>query len=225
MSSVTTRLHISGSRLRASSTSTPSSRTGHHGHIRRCDSHCEANIAACPRMPLFTSAIPMPTSVTSMDHCDRSMHITDLNPIFVKTWAHRSHEKARATLLNETARRTPCGNGVTTGLSRGTTCPVAASSKAVNRCRPCHRSYQWHFQHQVPGVTALTVNTTLAEEFLAKVGASNELILGCVVTKLIEMTTWTTTSCPLTQRPFPRGPLQAADRHGCLPRAHDIRYA
>jgi hypothetical protein len=34
-------------------------------------------------------------------------------------------------------------------------------------------------------VTALTVNTTLAEEFLAKVGASDELILGCVVTKLI----------------------------------------
>jgi hypothetical protein len=34
-------------------------------------------------MPFFTSTIPMPTSVTSMDHCDHSMHITDLNPGFV----------------------------------------------------------------------------------------------------------------------------------------------
>jgi hypothetical protein len=80
-------------------------------------------------MPFFTSTIPMPTSVTSVDHCDHSMHITDLNPEFVNTCAHHSHERTRATLLNETARRTPCGNGVTTGLSRGTTCPVAASSK------------------------------------------------------------------------------------------------
>jgi hypothetical protein len=45
-------------------------------------------------------------------------------------------------------------------------------------------------------VTALTVNTTLVEEFLAKVGAPDELILGYAVAKLIEMTTWTKTSRP-----------------------------
>ena len=38
------------------------------------------------------------------------------------------------------------------------------------------------FQRQVPGVTALTVNITSVEEFLAKVGASDGLILGCAVT-------------------------------------------
>ena len=68
-------------------------------------------------MPLFTSAIPMPTSVTIMDPCDPSMHITDLNPEFVNRCTHRSHNRPRAALLNEIASRTPCGNGVTTGLS------------------------------------------------------------------------------------------------------------
>ena len=68
-------------------------------------------------MPLFTSAIPMPTSVTTMDPCDPSMHITDLNPEFVNRCTHRSHNRPRAALLNEIASRTPCGNGVTTGLS------------------------------------------------------------------------------------------------------------
>ena len=45
-------------------------------------------------------------------------------------------------------------------------------------------------------------------------GAPDELILGCAVTvtTLIEMTTWTTTSRPLSQRPLPRGQLQAADQ-------------
>ena len=50
---------------------------------RCCNTHCEASIAAYLRMPFFTSTIPMPPSVTSMDHCDHSMHITDLNPGFV----------------------------------------------------------------------------------------------------------------------------------------------
>ena len=59
----------------------------------------------------------MPTSVTTMDPCDPSMHITDLNPEFVNRCAHRSHNRPRAALLNEIASRTPCGNGVTTGLS------------------------------------------------------------------------------------------------------------
>ena len=68
-------------------------------------------------MPLFTSAIPMPTSVTIMDPCDPSMHITDLNPEFVNRCTHRSHNRPRAALLNEIASRTPCGNGATTGLS------------------------------------------------------------------------------------------------------------
>ena len=68
-------------------------------------------------MPLFTSAIPIPTSVTTMDPCDPSMHITDLNPEFVNRCTHRSHNRPRAALLNEIASRTPCGNGVTTGLS------------------------------------------------------------------------------------------------------------
>jgi hypothetical protein len=45
---------------------------------RCCNTHCEASIAAYLRIPFFTSTIPMPTSVTSMNHCDHSMHIIDL---------------------------------------------------------------------------------------------------------------------------------------------------
>ena len=73
---------------------------------RRCNTHCEASIAAYLRMPFFASTIPMPTSVTSMDHCDHSMHITDLNRGIETTCAHRSHDRTRAKLLNEIASRT-----------------------------------------------------------------------------------------------------------------------
>ena len=54
---------------------------------RRCNTHCEASIAAYLRMTFFTSTIPMPTSVTSMDHCDVHRRLAQ-HSAWMTWWSH-----------------------------------------------------------------------------------------------------------------------------------------
>jgi hypothetical protein len=70
-----TNLYVYGSRLTKASTSTPSSRPNLVS-TSALQPSLRSQYRSIPENDFLQSAIPMSTSVTYMDHCDHSMHIT-----------------------------------------------------------------------------------------------------------------------------------------------------